>query len=481
LRAQPRQVFIDGRRLSDVTAYPGFRGILQSIAGLYDYQLQPRQVDEMTWRPPDSGEAAGISFMPPKTRADLERRARASRLWALQSNGMLGRTPDYLNSALMAFAAARDFFGQADARFGENITAYERYVREHDLCLTHTLVNPQANRSTGPSGQADPFLAARVKEERDDGLIIQGARILATLGPVADELLVFPSTLIKHDPSDAPYSVAFAVPCGAPGLTFICRESHDLNRPTFDHPISSRFDEIDALVVFDDVFVPWERVFLYGDAERANAVFGATNAVVHMAMQVLVKNIVKTEYVLGLASLIIETIAIEPFQHVHEKVAEIIVGLESLRGLLGSAIDGARTDQWGIMAPAREPLDAARNLYPRLYPRFVEIIQQLSASGLMAIPTLADLDGEAGPDIERYLTAARGDARERLALFRLAWDTAASMAAGRQTLYERFFFGDPVRMAGTLFNTYDRRPYMERVRGFIQEGIDEGAETTGVD
>jgi 4-hydroxyphenylacetate 3-monooxygenase len=166
----------------------------------------------------------------------------------------------------------------------------------------------------------------------------------------------------------------------------------------------------------------------------------------------------------------VDTIAIEPFQHVHEKLSEIIIGLETMRALQRAAEADAQLDRWGLMTPARGPLDAARNLYPKLYPRFVEIIQQLSASGLMATPTEADINGPMGPAIERYFTAARAGARDRIALFRLAWDTAVSSFGSRQALYERFFFGDPVRMAGALFNSYDKQPYMDRVRAFIREG-----------
>ncbi len=142
-----------------------------------------------------------------------------------------------------------------------------------------------------------------------------------------------------------------------------------------------------------------------------------------------------------------------------------------MRALRSAAEHDALLDRWGFMTPARGPLDAARNLYPKLYPRFVEIVQQLSASGLMATPTEADINGPIGPDIERFFTAARADSRERIALFRLAWDTAVSSFGSRQVLYERFFFGDPVRMAGALYNTYDKQPYMDRVREFIQEGM----------
>ncbi|HUG14239.1 MAG TPA: 4-hydroxyphenylacetate 3-monooxygenase, oxygenase component [Thermomicrobiales bacterium] len=471
LRDNPREVYIEGERVRDVTSHRAFQNVLESLAHLYDMQHDPQYSADLTYVSPVSGERVGTSFMLPRSRDDLLKRGRAMRVWARYSNGMMGRTPDYLSSSLMAFAAARDYFAVADPRFGDNVESYYRHARENDLCLTHTLINPQANRSVGPSEQADPYLPARVVEERDGGIVVRGARMLATLGPIADELEVFPSTVVKTGPEDAPYAFGFVVPCSAPGLKFICRETYDLNRSKHDHPLGSRFEEMDSVIIFDDVFVPWERVFLYGDPELANGAFGATNAVIHMAHQVMAKNIAKTEFMLGLVSLIVDTIAIEPFQHVHEKVAEVIIGLESMRALLKAAEADAQIDRWGIMTPARGPLDAARNLYPKLYPRFVEIVQQLSASGLMATPTEADLNGPMGPAIERYFTAARADSRTRIALFRLAWDVAVSSFGSRQVLYERFFFGDPVRMAGALFNTYDKQPYMDRVREFIEQGM----------
>ena len=122
------------------------------------------------------------------------------------------------------------------------------------------------------------------------------------------------------------------------------------------------------------------------------------------------------------------------------------------------------------MTPAWAPLDAARNLYPKLYPRMIEIVQQLGASGLVAMPTLADIEGPLANEISEYYQSARQEAKERIALYRLAWDTALSAFGSRQVLYERFFFGDPVRLATSTFNTHDRTEYMDRVRAFIEQG-----------
>jgi 4-hydroxyphenylacetate 3-monooxygenase len=298
--------------------------------------------------------------------------------------------------------------------------------------------------------------------------------MLATL-PISDALMVLPSTLLKATAEDAPYAFGFVIPNDTPGLKFICRESVDYGRSRFDHPLGSRFEEMDAVVVFDDVHVPWENVLLYRDVERCNQANSRTGAVVGMAHQVVVKNIAKSEFVLGLAAALVDSIAAEGFQHVQEKLAELWVTLETMRALLRAAEADAAPDEWGVVRPAWNPLDAARNLYPRLYPRMIEIIQQIGASGLVAMPTEQDLQGPLADDVRRYYQAARADAFERVPLFKLAWDTAISAFAGRQVLYERFFFGDPVRMAGSLVAAHgaEIRGYAERVRELVRDLRDE--------
>lgn len=468
LRDNRAEVWVGGERVTDVTTHPTTRHAARSIAALYDLQHGPAG-ETMTYRSPTSGEPVGLSFLQPRTRDDLSRRRLAMKRWADFSGGMLGRTPDYLNVSFMALASAADFFAGNDPRHAVNIRAYYEYLREHDLCLTHSVINPQANRSKTTGEQADPFLAAGIAEERPAGLVIRGARMLATLAPFADEIAVFPSTSLRPDgPNIERYSYAFALPCNTPGLRFIARESIDTGQLHFDRPLGSRFDELDAIVVFDDVIVPWDRVFLKGDPERCNQVYGVTDAVVHMMHQVVIKNVAKSEFVLGIAGCMVDLIQIDRFQHVQEKLAELIVTLETMRACLRAAEADATINAWGVMTPARMPLDIARSLFPRLYPRMVEILQLLGASGLMITPTALDFTSDVGGDVEKYLRAASGDARERTAVFRLAWDVACSSFGGRQELYERFFFGDPVRMASALYTGYDTSPYTARIHEFLR-------------
>ncbi|HLE78515.1 MAG TPA: 4-hydroxyphenylacetate 3-monooxygenase, oxygenase component [bacterium] len=467
LRAQPREVWIGGERVSDITTHPAFRNITRSVAALYDLQHEPGRLDEMTYISPASGARVGMSFLVPQSVGDLARIRRMMKVWADYSGGMMGRSPDYLNRAVTAFAAAADYCGVNDPRFPQHIRDYYEHVREHDLCLTHTLINPQANRSAGPAAQADPYLAAGIVRETAAGVVLRGARMLATL-PIADEIMIFPSTLLKGKEDDQPYAYACALPCGTSGLKFLCRETFDQNGSTFDHPLGSRFEEMDAVVVFDDVLVPWERIFLLRDVERCNKAFSATGAVAQMAHQVVTKNIAKSEFLLGLASLIVDTIAIEQFQHVQGKIAEIIYILEAMKAFARASEVDAEINHWGVMTPAWPPLDAARNMFTWMYPKMIETVQLLGASGLMGRPTKADIDGPLRPLIEKYYQAARADAVDRIGLFRLAWDAALSSFGSRQVLYERFFFGDPVRMQMATFASYDRTALMDRVRAFLK-------------
>ncbi|ATY84972.1 4-hydroxyphenylacetate 3-monooxygenase, oxygenase component [Kyrpidia spormannii] len=472
LDRNPREIWIDGEKITEgITKHPAFRNIARSVAHLYDMQNDPALIDEMTYISPKSGERVGMSFLQPKTVEDLIKRRTMMKHWADYSGGMMGRSPDYLNSDLMALAAASDFFAENDPRFGENIRAYYEYVRENDLCTTHTLIHPQVNRAAGAAGQPDPYVAARVVDKTKDGIIVRGARMLATL-PLADELLVFPSTVVRSTEEDRPYAYAFAVPLSTPGLRFLCRETFDYGKPAFDHPLGARFEEMDAVVVFDDVLVPWDRVFLLDSPELANRMYMETNAVVHMTYQVMVKDIAKAEFILGVASLMTDMIGIGQFQHVQEKLAKIIMTVEAMKAFQRASEVDASVDRWGIMTPDFKPLNAARNLFPRIYPKLVEILQLLGAGGLMAIPTEADMNSPIRPDIDHYYQGRNANADERIRLFRLAWDIAVSTFGGRQVLYERFFFGDPVRMAGALYQWYDHEDIKKRVRQFLYRNDD---------
>ena len=252
-----------------------------------------------TYDSPTTGDKVGVSFLIPRTIEDLEHRRAGIQVWAEYSNGFLGRTGDYMNSSLTALAAAEKWFSQAGPEYGERIRKYYELARENDLLATHTLIPPQVNRSVSGSEQLGGQLSARIVEEREDGIVINGARMLATIGPIADELLVFPSTVLRGTPEDAPYSYAFAIQNDAPGLRYLCRTSLHNGGSTFDEPLAARFEEMDAVVVFDNVFVPNERIFMLGHPDLCNAFYSETGAAALMTQQVVTRTIAKSQFFLG--------------------------------------------------------------------------------------------------------------------------------------------------------------------------------------
>jgi 4-hydroxyphenylacetate 3-monooxygenase len=426
--------------------------------------------EAMTYVSPTTGDRVGLSFISPRTRLDLEQRRTMMRHWARVSCGMMGRTPDFLNVSLMAMAAAGDYFAQNRPTFKQNIQRYYEYVRENDLVLTHTLVNLQRHRSPLGTPMEDPTdVALSVVQETDAGIVVHGARVLATL-PLADEIAVYPARSHRL-PGGAPArtSFAFAIPCHTPGLKFLCRESFDVERSHFDHPLGSRFEEMDAIAFFDHVLVPWERVFLLGDVDRCNNMALRTHQFVHSGHQVVTKNVVKCEFILGLATLMVQTLGSGQQPQVLQMVAEIIENLEVTKACLRAAEADAAIDQWGVMCPTEMPLMVARQLFIRMYPRMAEILHLLGSSSLMALPTEADLHGPLAPEITRYLETDTASAEARVRLFRLAWDTCCSAFASRQVLYERFFQGDRFRNVVLLNEVYDKAPMTAWVREFLEQ------------
>ena len=462
LQERSPNLWIKGERVDDPTTHPATKGVVQSIAHLYDLQHDSKHQDDLTYQAPD-GERAGSSFLIPKTKEDLRQRSAAYKTWANESLGLMGRTPDYLNAVLTAYGACADTFDD----YADNVRNYYEFARNTDICTTHALTNPQVNRAKSMTQQSedDPYIPVGIVEERDDGVVVRGARMLATL-PVADEILVLPSTVLKVEEGADKYAVAFAIPTSTEGLHFICREPI-AGDSTFDHPASSRFEEMDAICIFDDVLVPWERVFICRDVEAVNRAYTATNALNLMAHQTVVHKVAKTEAFLGLVSLMAEGISVDVFGHVQEKIAEVIVYLEAMRGFWTRAEQEAEPNDYGLMVPNRGALDGARNLYPMLYPRINEIVQQIGAGGMILQLSERDLHGPLGEKVEKFMQGRAMDAEAKMKLFRLAWDMTVSAFGARQTLYERFFFGDPVRMRMALFNSYDREPYRQRIRQFL--------------
>lgn len=456
-------ISIDGAVVTGkVSEHPAFKGVMQSQAKLFDLQHDESLHDSLTYVSPKSNERVGMSFLQVTKVEDLVTRRQAAREWALSNHGLMGRSPDYMNTTLMALASAAEYLKEKPNCFPDHLLNFYEYARENDLTMTHTFIEPQVNRQRYHYEDEEVIIAAKIVGKTTQGLVIKGARLLATQGGITDELLV-----LSTNGFDKEKGFGFSIPSDTKGLKFLCRQSFVGGESTFDHPLSARFEEMDAIVVFDDVVVPWERVFYYENNEVANNFMNVSGFQAYTLHQVLSRQIAKTEFVLGVVQSIVNTINIGEYQHVQQKVVEIIVTLETMKALLLKSELEAKRDDFGYIRPDHPTLQVAIQIFPKVYPTFTEIIQLLGASGLMSIPSEKAFGADDG-DLEHYLQSFRDGGEERVKKFRLAWDLTMSSFGTRQTLYERYFFGDPVRLSSLLYQSYNREPFIQRVENFLK-------------
>ena len=380
---------------------------------------------------------------------------------------MFGRAPDFCNVMLSAFASGASAFGP----YAKNMTAWYEKARDEDRIATHSLTNPQVDRTKNVAAQAKD-VAARAVGDTDRGVVIRGARMLATLAAYCDDLLVMPapSYPLPNTEEAKSFAIGFTIPVATRGVRLINRPA--MVQPglgsTHDHPLSSRFDESDCMVIFDDVLVPWENVFMYRDVDIFNNIYLRVHAMGHMAHQFATKDLCKAEFMMGLAFTLVKTTKIDEFQHIQGMLAELINNTQVLRACILAAEAEADVRDTGIIEPNSGPLAAVRYLFPEMFRKSCEAIQVMGAGGLVMVPSYAEVNGPLKDEVATYYQAAAADSSTRIRLFRLAFDAALSTFSGRQQLYERYFAGDPVRGAGGLYNGFNKEPHLKRIADLME-------------
>ncbi|NNE86047.1 MAG: 4-hydroxyphenylacetate 3-monooxygenase, oxygenase component [Alphaproteobacteria bacterium] len=468
-----RDVWIEGERVADVTSDPRFAGAAQTMADLLQMQHDPELSDLLTYPSPTTGERVGKTHLQPRSRDDLVARSEAIKAWMDATCGMLGRSPDYKNVLVSSWAAAADAFTRPKFDGAANMRAYHEYVRDNDLVMTHVLVNPQVDRSK-PAHLEASDVTSQIVEETDAGIVIRGARMVATLGALANELVVMPaaSRWATNDTLDTTaFSFGFAIPIATPGLRLICRPpvAHLDARSAMDHPLSLRYDESDSMVIFDNVLVPWERVFIHRDPDFDSLVYRETYTLHALLLQSVIRAASKAEFMMALALSIARSTKIDQHVPVQVMLAETISIADFARTCRVAAEAEAQETPFGTWVPNIRPLQTWQTMFWKMYARQCEIIQTLGAGGFVAVPSYAEVAGDMAGDVERYFQSANADANSRVRLMRLAFDAALSSFAGRQKLYEQYYTGDPMRTQAMLFSMFPKDPHLERIQAMLDD------------
>ncbi len=449
-----RRIYLDGVAVENHVDHPAFRESIRSAAAMYDFQARPENIDKMTCAAP-SGKRVNRMWQLPTTYAELVERRAALESWANLSCGFFGRSPDHVASALSGMYMGLDVFREHGEKYANALSGYYEHARDNDLYLTYAIISPQADRSKGASEQADEFVAAGVVDEDSTGITIKGAKMLATGCPMANEVMVAAIQPLK--PGDEKYSFTAMVPLGDKRLKLLSRKSYEASATSkFDNPLSSIYDENDSVLYFDEVKVPWDRVFVHNSVQMAAAQWHATPTHVYQNYQCQIRLMVKMRFLLGLARKITEVNGVIAFPPVKEMLGQMAAEVSMVEGMVESMeVSGVQYGKYFV--PNRKRLYSAMVITQQLYPKFVQQLRELAGGGMIMLPSsAADF---ANPEIASYIEKTQQspvtDSLGRVKLFKLAWDAVGSEFGSRHLQYEMFYAGANMVTRGHSFRTFD--------------------------
>jgi 4-hydroxyphenylacetate 3-monooxygenase len=436
-----RAVYIDGERVDDVTAHPAFRNAARSIARLYDALHDPKTKDILTC-PTDTGSGGYTHryFRVARSRDDLVAAQAAIAGWSRLTYGWMGRTPDYKAAYTNTLGGNPDYYGP----YADNARAWYRRAQQTVPYMNHAIVNPPIDRHKPAEAVKDVYVS--VDRETDGGIIVSGAKVVATAAALTHYNFMGQSS--KTATEDLDMSLMFLVPINAPGLKLVSRVSYEraahAHGAPFDYPLSSRFDENDAIFVLDKVFVPWEDVMIYRDPERILTFYPRSGFMNGFLFQGCTRFAVKLDFLAGLLAKALHASGQDDARGNQVLLGEVI----AWRNLFWALSDAMANnpDPWrdGAVLPELKAAIAYRVFAPDCYPRVKDIIERTATSSLIYLPSSVKdfANPETRPVLDRYVRGSHGmDALERVKTLKLLWDAIGSEFGSRHELYERNYAG----------------------------------------
>ncbi|HEY4265634.1 MAG TPA: 4-hydroxyphenylacetate 3-hydroxylase N-terminal domain-containing protein [Micropepsaceae bacterium] len=456
IREDGRRIYFEGELVKDVTTHPAFRGAAHSMAGLFDVAADPANAARMTFPSPVTGAPVWRCYQIPKTKEDLAGRRAMSARWAEETFGLMGRTPDHVAGFLAGYAAKPSVFAEAGAQYAENVVRYHEYARDHHLYLSYAIVPPQIDRSKPAHKQSDPTLHAGVVGERDGGIVLKGAQQLGTGAVFSDAVYI--SCIHPLGPGDEAYAFAAAVPINAPGLKIYPRRSYAAGVTSrFDYPLSSRFDEVDSLIVLDDVFVPWENVFCYRNLQLARDQWWRTPSHSYGNHQAQIRYGVKLRFLMGLTKRLCEITGVDTMPPVQIMLGEMAAYATIVDSMIRAQEFEATIDAEGVVWPSKSALYAVMALQSEINPKLLNIARELAGGSIIMLPSAEkDFDSpEMAADLERYIASPGYPSRLRTQVLKLVWDLIGTEFAGRHEQYEKFYGGASFLVKQNMARAYD--------------------------
>ncbi len=412
-----RVTYWDGERIDDISTHPKFQTPIAVAAGDYDY-ANPARREVMTYRT-DEGELAHRVFQIPRNETDLERRIELMHDMSI-AGGVTG--------VFMALMSVKDAVAEVNPQYAENIERMYRYVRDNDLRAAEVITDPKGDRSRRAHEQDDPDLYVRIVSRNNEGIVVRGAKLHITAASLVHELVVMPTKGMRQDETD--YAVSFSIPVNAKGVSIINRSFAAPQLNEFDYPASGHHSMPEGFVVFDDVFVPWDRVFLAGEVQLASRL--AQSLGLWERTGGLVGAVGTSRLFVGLAQLVTEMQGKERDAHCQSTIAELICYAEMLRMSLDFACKNYESTPTGMIHPNSLAINTAKYYYAANYHEAVKHLQDLAGGLVLTLPSEADLRNEAsGRYIRKYLhTKSSVDVETRMRVYNLIRDLTADAYGG---------------------------------------------------
>jgi 4-hydroxyphenylacetate 3-monooxygenase len=462
-----RTVYIDGKLVADVTEHPAFRNSVKSAAMLYDFQAKPENIETMTFVPAGSNRRANRAWQMPRSYAEMVQRRKAMQAWATLSYGFMGRSPDHLASALVGQRMGIEVFEKHGAARAKALRDYFEEASRNDYFLTYVIINPQAERAKD-WGEQKEELVARIVDEDSGGITIRGAKMLGTSSVMANE--VFVANLQPLKPGEEDFAFSCALPMNAKGMRVLSRKSYEAAAVSiFDNPISSRFDENDALIYFEDVKVPWERVFVHRDTDMCRAQFHDTPGHTYQNYQSQIRLSIKIKFLTGLAHRLTEAIGTTNIPSVREQLGYLAAQTSMVNAMMaGMEAEGTMRGEWYV--PNKHFMYSAQVLTQDLYPRVINTLRDLSGGALIMLPS--SIHDFADPQIKKIIEVTQRAAKmgpvEKVKFLKAAWDAIGSEFGSRHTQYEMFYAGARFVTSGHSYRTFD----WEGATGMVDDLMD---------
>ena len=473
-----RAVYMNGEKIKDVTIHPAFKPLVDLRARIYDLQHDPETLHLMTYR--EDGEVHAINNKLPLSQQDWWDKRRATDTVLEDVGGVITRVGDETVGEMWSLFDGQDVLNDVDPQFSKNIRNHIFKVLHSDPFHVSANTDPKGDRSKAPQDQ-DPDMLLHVIKEADAGIVVRGAKY-ETAAAYANQAFTKPTIANWGDAAYSDYAVGFICDLNSPGLKFICRTGFAGRAPAEDYPLSNRFDEVDTLVIFDDVVIPWDNVLFYRDAKAAAYIRATLHR--YSAFAFVQRNLKLADMLIGAALFNVRQTGLEKQQAVQEKLSKLAIYREGINAHLTAAIALPERSPGGLMMPNQSLLYTGRVLACSRLHEMMHVARELCGGQICVTPDKAAFeDAETGPWLEKFYTVNENwvaDDRRRLLSF--ARDLLNSDYAGHRLTFQLFAQSAPFAHLAAVYRNFDwdgPLDFVRRSAGLSERVMKEKGARTG--